>query len=103
MFSTVGLWGTAIGVALVVTVVVAVLLYLIIRTAKDIETTVEQIWVNGQRVANNTIHIPALYRTAETAEAIVGGVGLILTDAEAIAIHAETCNGCPACIVGGRA
>lgn len=96
------LWWIAVIAALVVTFVVAVLVRLIVATARDIETAVAEIWTRGQRVANNTIHIPNLYRTVETVEAIGGRAGRILANARAIAEHAETCPGCPACILGKK-
>jgi hypothetical protein len=63
-------WFAALMLALVVTAVVLALLLWLIRTAAAIEHAVAAIWVHGQRVANNTIHIAALHRTLEAAEAI---------------------------------
>ncbi|CAN5809700.1 hypothetical protein BH23PSE1_BH23PSE1_02600 [soil metagenome] len=84
-----GLWSIAIGAALVVTVVVAVLLALIVRTAADIEAAVAEIWIRGQRVASNTIHIPALYRVGERVGEVLTRARRILMHARAIAEHAE--------------
>jgi hypothetical protein len=97
------LWWIAIVLAVVVTAVVAVLLRMIVATAADIEAAVSEIWTRGQRVANNTIHIPNLYRTNEIFGGILGRAGRILGNARSIAAHAETCPGCPACLVGPKA
>ena len=94
------LWWIAIALAVVVTVVVGVLLAAIIRTASDIRGGVAEIWARGQRVANNTIHIPSLYKTNEVVVAIEGRAAGILDAATAIAAHAAECPGCPQCIVG---
>ena len=93
-------WWIALVAAVVVTAVVAALLALVIRTAGDILDTVAVIWARGQQVANNTIHIAALYRTADLAEGISGRARRILGHAEAIRDHARTCPGCPRCILG---
>lgn len=97
-----GLWIIAIVAALVVTGVVAALLVMVVRTAADIEAAVSEIWTRGQLVANNTIHIPVLHRTVERVEALRDGSRRILMQVRAIAGHAETCTGCPACIAGPR-
>lgn len=55
-------WGSII-LALVVTVVVAVLLTGIVRAARRIHQVAADIWTHGQRVANNTVHIALLDRT----------------------------------------
>jgi hypothetical protein len=96
------LWWIAIVLAVVVTLVVAVLLRLIITTASDIEGAVSQIWIVGQKTANNTIHIASLYKTNELVEGIVGRAKRILTNAGAIVGHAESCPGCPACMLGRK-
>ena len=96
------LWAIAIALALVVTVVVGVLLTSILRTAKDVAAGAAVVWANGQRVANNTIHIPLLYRTNEAAMAIRERAGGILATSNRIAAHARGCPGCPNCIVGGQ-
>lgn len=91
-------WWLAIVLVLVVTVVVAVLLQQIISAAAAIEGAVATVWANGQRVANNTIHIANLYNTRDATEAILGRVGKIAASAVAIKDHAENCNHCPNCI-----
>ncbi|KNG92194.1 hypothetical protein [Pseudaestuariivita atlantica] len=91
-------WWFAIIIVAVVTVVVAVLLIQIIRTAAAIDEEVATVWANGQRVANNTIHIAVLYRTHEYVQGILGRAGRILGSAEAIRDHAQDCPSCPKCI-----
>ena len=63
-------WWISLGIGAVVIVVVAVLLTLIVRTARQIEGAAADIWTVGQRIANNTVHIPLLHRTNQ----IVGGI-----------------------------
>lgn len=92
-------WITAIVVLFVVTAVVALLLARVIEAARAIEGELATIWAAGQRVANNTIHIAALYRTKDAVEAILGRAGRIAESVEAIRVHAETCEGCPRCML----
>ena len=91
-------WWLAVAVVAVVTIVVAVLLRSIIREAAAIEDGVAVVWANGQRVANNTIHIAVLYKTHEYVEGILGRASRIATSAKAIEDHAEHCDSCPRCI-----
>ena len=86
----------------VVLVVVAVLLTLILRTARQIRAGVSEIWNVGQKVANNTIHIALLDSTnhivsqvLESAVGVVGATG-------AIDAHAESCPHCPSCVTGSE-
>lgn len=95
-------WWIAIAVLLIVTVVVYVLLRMIISAAGKIEGTVSEIWVRGQRVANNTIHIANLYKTDEHVQGILARAGRIAGSATAIEQHAKSCPGCPACLVSKR-
>lgn len=91
-------WWLAIIVVAVVTLVVAFLLSRIIKTAGAIDDEVATVWANGQRVANNTIHIAALYKTSDTVDGILGRAGRIANSAQAIKDHAEQCPSCPTCI-----
>ena len=93
----------AIIVLLVVTLVVHQLLSQIIKAASAIHTTVGEVWVRGQRVANNTIHIATLYKTNEVVEGILGRAGRIAASATAIEQHAKACPGCPACFLTKKA
>lgn len=92
------LWQIALVVTLAVALVVAGLLYWLHSRARQIDRLVGAIWQAGQRVANNTVHIPQLYGIADVVDAILGKAGRIATHAGAIAAHAENCPGCPQCI-----
>ena len=92
-------WWVAIGLLLVVTLVVHALLSQVIRAAGAIHATVGEVWVRGQRVANNTIHIANLYKTNEYVEAILSRAGRIAASSAAIEQHAKGCSGCPACFL----
>ena len=59
------MWWITLALGLVVTLVAALLLVTIINDAKSILQAVSRIWDCGQRVANNTIHIPILQRSSE--------------------------------------
>ena len=54
------MWIVTLVVYGVVLVVVAVLLTLILRAAREVRAGVSAIWTVGQQVANNTIHIALL-------------------------------------------
>ncbi len=93
-------WVISLILGLVVTIVVAILLIMIRSTARKILGGVQQIWIEGKLVANNTIQIP-IYLTVtnqvvskiyDTAVKIIGG-------AKAIETHASSCPGCPACVL----
>ena len=92
-------WWTTLALGLVVSGVVALLLWLIHRGAAVIDAHVSRIWDTGQRVANNTVHIPILYRTNEVAAQILATALRIDTGAAAIETHANGCPGCPACML----
>ncbi len=93
-------WTLSLVVFTVVLVVVAVLLTLILRTARDIRGGVAIIWNVGQRIANNTIHIAMLKKTNIVAGKILqSAVGVVHATA-GVKSHAEVCPGCPACILG---
>ncbi len=79
------LWWISLGVSLVVTLIAALLLVWIINNAKIIHGAVSTIWDVGQRVANNTIHIPLLQRTNESVEKILGHAVNIIGHTEQIA------------------
>jgi len=93
-------WVISLVIGLVVTIVVAILLILIRNTARKILGGVQQIWIEGKLVANNTIQIPIYLKVTnqvvskiyDTAVKIIGG-------AAAIEQHASVCPGCPACVL----
>lgn len=95
-------WVASLALGLIVALVVTVLLWLIHREARVIHAGVSEIWNVGQRIANNTVHIPALYRTNEVAGQILAGAARIKAAAAAIEQHARTCPGCPQCLAPAR-
>lgn len=91
-------WWVSLLLGVVVSLVVALLLWLIHREAQTIHSRVAKIWEVGQRVANNTIHIPALYKTNEVTSRILAAALEINDGAAAIGAHASNCPGCPQCL-----
>ena len=91
-------WIVSLVLGLVVSVVVTFLLWLIHREATTINACVSRIWEVGQRVANNTVHIPALYKTNEVTSRILTTALEINEGAAAIEAHAASCRGCPRCL-----
>ena len=71
------LWWLAVGLAVVVVLVVAVLLELIVRTAHRIHHTVSDIWTGGTHIAQNTVTIALLERTNYLAGELLGSAGRI--------------------------
>ena len=95
------IWWSSLGLFAVVTVVVAVLLELVRRTAAQILGGASAIWTHGKLVANNTIQIPLFLNvTGKVVSKIKGGAFEINGTAQAIAQHAEGCPGCPQCVLG---
>ena len=92
-------WTAALIIGLVVSLVVALLLWLIYREAVIIDGVASKIWDTGQMVANNTIHIPTLYRINEDIDKILVHALTINDGAAAIKKHAEGCDGCPSCLL----
>ena len=92
-------WWTSLALGVVVSAVVSLLLWLIHRNAATIETRVSRVWDAGQRVANNTVHIPELYKTYAAAAKILATAGRIDAAAAAIETHAAGCPGCPHCML----
>ena len=95
-------WILSLVIFVVVLLVVAVLLTLILRTAKQIREGVSAIWNAGQRVANNTVHLALLDRTNHIAAQILQSAGGVAAATGAIAEHAARCPGCPDCVIGKR-
>lgn len=92
-------WIASLVLGLVVSAVVTVLLWLIHREAGVINARVAKIWDVGQRVANNTIHIPTLYRTNAVVRDILATAVKIKDGAAIIERHANGCPGCPQCML----
>lgn len=93
-------WWVSLGIGIVVIVVVAVLLGLVLRTARQIEGAVAEVWTVGQRIANNTVHIPLLNHTNRVVDGILDRAAGIDGAAAAIERHAQDCPGCPHCVLG---
>ncbi|MBA2293483.1 MAG: hypothetical protein H0W15_13620 [Gemmatimonadales bacterium] len=94
------MWIVTLAIYAVVLVVVAVLLTLVLMTARRIREGVSEIWNVGQKIANNTIHIGLLGRTNIVAGRILGSAVGVVHATAALATHAETCTGCPECVIG---
>jgi hypothetical protein len=82
-------WGVSLAIGLVVAVVVAAMLIAIERTARNIDDEVGAIWFAGQRVANNTVHIPLLGTTNRVLLSILVRVAGVDSAAKAIEEHAD--------------
>jgi hypothetical protein len=94
------MWTLSLVIYAVVVAVVATLLALILRAARDIRAGVSGIWTVGQQVANNTIHIALLDTTTHVAGEILTCAKGIIAGTAALKGHAEGCPGCPACVLG---
>lgn len=86
-------WAVSLALGLVVIVVVAVLLTLIVRTARQIDHAVSAIWTVGQQVANNTVHIPLLAATNRAVDGILAQAAAIDGATSLIEAHANVCPG----------
>jgi hypothetical protein len=95
-------WITTLSVYGVVLLVVAALLALILREARRIHAGVSEIWNVGQKVANNTIHIALLDTTNHVAGRILASAKGVMNATAAVKVHAGSCPGCPACVLGAR-
>ncbi len=95
-------WTLSLIIFGVVLVVVAALLTLILRTARDIRGGVSAIWNVGQRIANNTIHLALLEKTNSVAARILQSAVGVIGATAAVKAHAGDCPGCPACVLGPR-
>ncbi|MEJ7752970.1 MAG: hypothetical protein WKF46_08495 [Candidatus Limnocylindrales bacterium] len=90
-------WIVSLLLGVVVILVVALLLAAILRTVRQIDAAVAQIWVVGQRIANNTVHIPLLHETNRVAGLILERAGGIDGAAAQIEQHSGVCPSCPRC------
>jgi flagellar biosynthesis component FlhA len=95
-------WWLTLGLGLVVALVVAALLAWIHREAGVILGRVSAIWNVGQRVANNTVHIPALYTTNALAARILAAAARTREAVTGIEAHARECSGCPQCLAKAK-
>ncbi len=95
-------WVATLVIFGVVLLVVATLLTLIVIAARRIRAGVGAIWVTGQKIANNTIHIALLRQTNAVAGRILQSAVGVIGATGAVKAHAESCPGCPACLLGPR-
>ena len=96
------MWIVTLAVYGAVLAVVALLLTLILRAARQIRAGVALIWTVGQQVANNTIHIALLDTTNRIAADILASARGIVAATAAMQAHAARCGGCPACVLRGE-
>ncbi len=96
------LWLVSLLIGGVVIVVVGLVLTAILRTVREIDAAVARIWAGGQRIANDTVHIPLLHETNRVAGLILERAGGIDAAAARIESHSGTCAGCPACVLVPR-
>ncbi|MCA1585701.1 MAG: hypothetical protein LC791_13355 [Acidobacteria bacterium] len=94
-------WIASLVIYFVVVGVVALLLTLILRTAKQIHVGAAAIWASGQKVANNTIHIPLLARTNFFLTHILDSAVRTAGAVAAVEQHSGSCPHCPACVIDG--
>ena len=97
------MWILTLVVYGVVLVVVAVLLTLILRAAREVRAGVAAIWTVGQQIASNTIHIALLDTTNHIVDEILVSAGGVVAGTAALRAHAARCPGCPACVLGTEA
>ena len=83
------LWTITLVLAVVVVLVVAVLLEMIVRTARDIHQTVHAIWTGGKRIAQNTVTLALLRDTNTYAGMILGSASEIAKSTSRIRQLAE--------------
>jgi hypothetical protein len=88
-------WGISLLLGIVVTVVVAVLLSLILASAKRILHAAAGIWTDGQRVANNTVQIALLERTNLMLGGILAEAGPLAAATRKIAEATRPTRGAP--------
>lgn len=94
------IWTITLAVFVTVLVVVAILLTLILTTAKRITGGVSAIWNVGQRIANNTIHIALLKKTNLVAGNILASAVGVVGATAGVKDHAKDCPMCPSCVIG---
>ncbi|HVQ76722.1 MAG TPA: hypothetical protein VMT79_14440 [Candidatus Binatia bacterium] len=94
------MWIVTLVIYAVVLIVVAGLLTLIWRAAREVRVGVAAIWTVGQQVANNTIHVALLDTTNHVGADILTAARGVVVATAALHAHASRCPGCPACVLG---
>jgi len=92
-------WIASLVLGGVVVVVVALLLRAILLTVRQIDAAVAQVWAAGQRIANNTVHIPLLHEINRVAGQILERAAGIDGAAAQIEEHSGGCPSCPSCVL----
>lgn len=101
--SGITVWILSLVVLVIVTGVVALLLERVRKTADGILGGAGQIWTHGKLVARDTVQIAVfLTTTNEVVEQILTTAKQIVGATDAIEQHAESCPGCPHCVLGGK-
>lgn len=95
-----GMWWLALGAGAAVVAVVALLLALILASARRIRGVVSEIWVVGPAIARNTAHLDLLRRINLITGDLLEGAGAIDENTARVQRHAEGCAGCPQCVTG---
>lgn len=95
-----GMWWITLGVGAVVVAVVALLLGLVLASARRIRAVVSEIWVVGPGIARNTAHVDLLRRINLIGGDLLEGAGAIGEQTARLQRHAEGCAGCPRCVTG---
>lgn len=95
-----GMWWLTLGVGAAVVAVVALLLALVLASARRVRGVVSEIWVVGPAIARNTAHLDLLRRINLVAGDVLERVGQIGSHAGRIEEHAQGCSGCPRCVTG---
>lgn len=98
--ANVGMWWLALGVGAVVVAVVALLLGLVLASARRIRSLASEIWVVGPAIARNTAHLDLLRRINLIAGDLLQGAGEIDAHVSRVQEHADGCPGCPHCVTG---
>ena len=86
-------WLGSLALGVVVILVLAFLLGRILSTAREIDRGAAAIWAAGQRIANNTVHIPLLATTNRVVTGILVRASGINDATEQIEAHASDCPG----------
>ncbi len=93
-------WWITLGVGLVVVAVVALLLALIVATARRIRSVLDAVWVAGPGIAGHTAHLDLVRRANLILADVLEVGGRIAAATTRIQEHAHGCAGCPRCVTG---
>lgn len=74
--TTLQAWWITLGGGAIVVLVVAILLVAVLRSTQRITRPLAEVWIVGQRVANNTAHLDLIRRSAVQAEEGLASIDL---------------------------